>query len=516
MKLDRTKNTLRNSAVEYLSKLILLLFPFITRSVFTALLGAEYLGLNGLFSSILTVLNMTELGFSSAIVVHMYRAIASEDTALINALLNYYKRIYRIVGLIILSAGCAVIPFLPRLIKGGYPADINLTVVYLVYLFDTTISYFLFAYYSSLISAFQRADLLTGVNVAVKLIMYALQMGVLLLVRNYYVYLTIMPICTVLNNTGSYYMAKRFFPQYSPQGGICAQTKADIGQKVKGAVIGKVAAVFRNTFDSIFISAFLGLTATAIYGNYYYILNTISSFLSVIPGATLGGVGNSVALDTQEKNYRDMNRMNFLYLWLSGWCMTCMLCLYQPFMKLWMGETMLLPVSTMVLFCVYLYIMKIGEVLSIYTAAKGLYWEERFVASAEAVANIALNYILGKYFGISGIMWATIISMIAINFLWGCRIVFKYYFTDFAVTGYILQQFGYAAASAMVAAITYWVCSFVKIQGFIGLIAIGCICVVVPNVLYVVVYRKTKMYKDAVPWIMEKLGTTVIAKKWKK
>lgn len=504
MKLDRTKNTLRNSAVEYLSKLILLLFPFITRSIFTWLLGAEYLGINGLFSSILTVLNMSELGFSSAIIVHMYRAIANDDTVLINALLNYYKKIYRTVGLVILCAGCAVIPFLPRLIQGSYPDDLNLTVVYLVYLFDTTISYFLFAYYSSLISAFQRADLLTGVRVAVKLLMYALQISLLLIVRNYYIYLAIMPVCTVLNNLGSYYMAKKYFPQHSPQGGITKALKADIGQKVKGAVIGKVATVFRNTFDSIFISAFLGLTATAIYGNYYYILNTISSFLSVIPGATTGGVGNSIAMETQEKNYRDMKRMNFLYLWISGWCMTCMLCLYQPFMRLWMGESMLLPVSTMALFCVYLYILKIGEVLSIYSSVKGLYWESRFVTIAEAVANISLNYFLGKYFGIPGILWATILSMLLISFPFGCRISFKYCFTNYSANSYVLMHITYGVVYAAVAIITFAVCSFVKIPGVLGLAVIAVVCVILPNLLYVIIFRKTKIYKDTIPWIMEK------------
>jgi len=505
MRLERSKNALRNTAVEYLSKLILLFFPFVTRGIFTRYLGAEYLGINGLFSSILMVLNMTELGFSSAIAVHMYRAIASDDAVAINALLNYYKKIYHMVGVIILSVGCALIPFLPRLIKGSYPSNINLTVVYLVFLFDTTISYFLFAYYSSLISAFQRADLLTGVNIVVKIIMYAIQIGLLLIAHNYYAYLVIMPVCTVLNNVGSYYIAKKYFPQYTPLGVIPKEVKNDVVQKVKGAVIGKVAYVFRNAFDSIFISAFLGLTATAIYGNYYYILNTISSFLSVIPGAATGGAGNSIAMESQEKNYEDMNRMDFLYMWIAGWCMTCMLCLYQPVMTMWMGRHMLLPMPTVILFCAYLYIMKIGDVRAIYSGAKGLYWESRHVTIAEAIANITLNYFLGKYFNIAGIMWATIISMFFINFLWGCRIVFKYYFTDFSANAYVLRHVRYGAVSAAIAAITYGVCSFVKFPGLMGLIAIGIICVILPNVLYVAVYHKTKIYIDAVPWIIEKL-----------
>lgn len=516
MRLERAKNTVRNVAASYISRIALMVFPFITRSIFIRCLGEDFLGLNGLFSSILTVLNMAELGFSSAIVVHMYRAIAEDDGENIRALLNYYKKVYHLIGMIIILAGLVLVPFLPRLIKDSYPESINLTVVYLVYLLNTGLSYFLFAYYSSLLSAFQRNDILSYADMVIKIMTYLLQIGLLLTVRNYYAYLAIMPVFTILHNLWVYYVARRQFPEYYPQGKISAGIQADIGQKVKGAVIGKVASVFRNSCDSVFISAFLGLTATAIYGNYYYILNTIATLLVIIPIATNGGVGNSVAMETQEKNYSDMNRMNFLYMWISGWCMICMLCLYQPFMTLWMGEKMLLPVSTMILFCAYLYIMKIGDVLSIYTASKGLYWESRFVTIAEALANIVLNYFLGKHFGIAGIMWATILTMVLINFLWGCQIVFKYYFTDYSAWGYIARHIRYAGISVAVAAITYGACSFVKIPGILGLVVIGMICVVLPNLLYFVIYRKTDIYEDAAPWIMDKIRLIVSRKTKKK
>jgi len=512
MRLERTKNTVRNVAAGYISRIVLMFFPFVTRSIFIHCLGEEFLGLNGLFSSILSVLNMAELGFSSAIIVHMYRAIAADDHVLIKALLNYYKKIYRAVGRFILCAGCLLIPVLPKLIKGSYPDSISLTTVYLVYLFNTGISYFLFAYYSSLISAFQRKDILTGVEMATKILMYLVQIGLLLIVRNYYAYLVIMPVFTILNNLWVYCIVRKKFPEFMPQGTITPEIQEDIGIKVKGAVIGRVAGMFRNTFDSIFISAFLGLTATAIYGNYYYIMNTISTLLNVLPASATGGAGNSVAMESQEKNYSDMSRMNFLYMWLAGWCATCMLCLYQPFMTIWMGKNMLLPISTMILFCAYLYIMKIGDVLCIYSGVQGLYWESRYVTIAEAAANIILNYFLGKHFGIAGIMWATIISMIAINFLCGCRIVFKYYFTEFSAQAYILQHMKYGAMSAAIAAVTYGVCRFVTIPGFLGLIVIGTICVILPNLLYFAVYHRTAVYKDATSWIMEKIKPSVLKK----
>lgn len=505
MRLERTKNAARNAAYAYLSRLILMIFPFLTRGLFIRLLGSEYLGLNGLFSSILTVLNMSELGFSSAIAVHMYRAIAADDGKTMNALLNYYRKVYHIVGTVIVCAGLALIPFLPRLIRDSYPSDINLTAVYLVFLLDTVLSYFLFAHYGCLIGAFQRDDLSTKANLIVKLLMYAGQIGVLLVTRNFYAYLVIMPLCTVARNLITYYAARRTFPQYVPEGTLPEDITKSIGSMVKGVVISKVASVCRNSFDSIFISMFLGLTATAIYGNYYYIMDTISALILTIIFAVNGGAGNSVAMETQEKNYQDMNRMNFLYMWLSGWCAICMLCLYQPFMTLWVGKDMLLPVSTMVLFCVYFYLLKMGDIASIYSGANGLFWESRYITIAEAVGNITLNYFLGKYFGIAGILWATILTVVGINLLFGSRIVFKYYFTSFSANQYILWHLKHGAVTAAVGAVTYWVCSLVTLSGIPALLVIGMICVALPNLLFFLIYRKTASYQAAVPWLLEKV-----------
>ena len=249
---------------------------------------------------------------------------------------------------------------------------------------------------------------------------------------------------------------------------------------------------------------FLGLTANAIYGNYYYIMDTISCLLQVLTGAATGGAGNSVAMESQEKNHQDMLRMNFLYMWAAGWCAICMLCLYQPFMRLWAGDQMLLPVPTMVLFCVYLYLLKIGDVMSIYSGTRGLFWEQRYITIAEAVGNITLNYFLGKHFGIAGILWATIITVLGINFLWGCRVVFRHYFTHFSANLYILWHLKRGAVTLAVGAVTYWVCGVVTISGIPGLIVTGLICVVLPNLLFFLIYRKTPSYQEAVPWLLEK------------
>ena len=158
----------------------------------------------------------------------------------------------------------------------------------------------------------------------------------------------------------------------------------------------------------------------------------------------------------------------------------------------------------MVLFCVYLYLLKIGDVMSIYSGTRGLFWEQRYITIAEAVGNITLNYFLGKHFGIAGILWATIITMLVINFLWGCHVPFRHYFTHFSANQYILWHLKRGAVTLVVGAVTYWVCGVVTISGIPGLIVTGLICVVLPNLLFFLIYRKTPSYQEAVPWLLEK------------
>lgn len=505
MKLERSKNAVRNIKTGLLNKIVALAGPFAVRTVFIHTLGAEYLGVNSLFSSVLSVLSLTELGFSSAIVFSMYNAIANDDHDTINALLLYYKKIYRYIGFIILGIGLLLIPFLPSLVHDSYPTNINPIIVYLIFLGNTVISYYMYAYLGSLINAFQRNDVVDVIGMYLNIFMYIIQILLLLTVKNYYAYLSIIPMFTIISNIKTAIVAKKMFPQYKARGVLTSEIKADIKVKVSGLVIQKVCEVSRNSFDSIFISMFLGLTEIAIYNNYYYIMNAIIGFMAIATGATLAGVGNSVASETVEKNYCDMVRINFVYMWISGWCFICLLCLFQPFMKIWVGENLMFPISSVVLLCVYFYVLKMGDVRSIYVQSKGIWWQNRYRAIAESIANIVLNYILGKYFGVNGIIVATLISLFAINFCYGSTLIFKYYFVEQKVSNYFLQHGTYFLVTAIICGVTYYVCSIIP-GALMGFLAKMCVCVLLPNILYLLLYRNTKIYQYSISWILPRVG----------
>ena len=501
MQVSRTRNTTRNATWGVVEKIVQMVLPFITRTLILKLIGEQYLGLNSLFTSIISVLNMADLGFGAAITYTMYRPIAEDDMPGLCSILNFYKKVYRVIGTAVLAIGLIIMPFLPHLINGSVPADINLYVLFSIYLANTVLSYWLFAYKKSLLHAYHRDDVNTKIATALHLLQYALQIAVLVVFDNYYAYVIVLPAITLLNNITCAYVTKRMYPQVLCRGTIDKTLAKGIKRQVSGAFIGKICGATRNSLDSVFISSFLNLTQVAIYSNYYYILGAVHNLMNVFTTSMVGGVGNSIVKESLDKNYRDFSKFTFLYSWIAGWCSCCLLCLYQPFMRLWVGNSLIFPSGTMVLFCIYLYIMAASDIKNVYYTARGLWWEGRWRALLEVLLNLILNFVGAKYFGIFGILMATIITMLLVNFLYGSKILFDNYFTNASLSRYILQNVLYLVVTVAVSAVTYGICSLLPDRGFLYLFIKAGICLFLPNLLFLAAFCKTAVFADAKPLI---------------
>lgn len=491
---SRTKNTSRNIVWGIVNKLITLLFPFLIRTAILKILGSEYLGLSSLFTSILQVLNLAELGFSSAVVFSMYKPLADNDEATVCALMNLYRKVYTIIGICILSIGILLIPFLDRLISGSHPADVQLAVLYIIYLVNTTLTYFLFAYKKSILVAAQRNDIVSNIASAVHIIMYCSQIVVLAFTKNYYYYAVLLPIFTVVDNLIANYMANKMFPQFKCHGELDDEIKQDIKKRIAGIMFGKICGTTRNSFDSLFISMFIGLNAVAIYGNYYYIMSGVQGILTTITVAMKASIGNSIATESIEKNHNDMMNFTFIYMWIAGWASVCILCLIQPFMRMWVGTKLMFSDGITVAFVVYFYTLAIGDVRNMYVEATGIWWEQRYRAIMEAIANLVLNAILVQYLGVLGIIIATLISLIVFNVIYGSQIIYQYYFTKQRVIRYYLYHLFYATITGVACVISYGICSYLTVDGIMGFFIKLCICCVIPNTVYFICYCRMEEF----------------------
>ena len=300
-----------------------------------------------------------------------------------------------------------------------------------------------------------------------------------------------------LNNVLVAIIAKKKYPEYICAGEVSKEQKKDIRKRVAGLMIQKVCGTTRNSLDSIFISAMIGLSAVAIYSNYYVIMNAIIGVMGIVTSSITASVGNSIVTESEEKNYRDMKKFNFIYMWMSGWLTVCLLCLYQPAMKLWMGQENMFSFSVVVLFCIYFYSLKMGDIRAVYSDAKGLWYENRFRAIAESIANVILNLVLGHFFGVHGIIAGTLISLLIINFGYGSQILFKHYFKHHKASEYFTLHGLYALITASICYATYSICSLVNSSGITELALKGVICVIAPNLFYLFIYRKTDQLKEA-------------------
>lgn len=504
MKLERAKNAKRNIIWGIISKIVLVIFPFVIRSYMIQKIGAEYLGLDSLFASILQVLNLAELGFSSAVVYSMYKPIAEDDHKTICALLKYYRGIYRKIGIAIAIIGIILVPFIPNLITGNVPNTINIYYAYLLYLFNSVISYWLYAYKNSLLEAYQRNDVVSKIGMMLGIFTSIGRLLAIIIWEDFYIYIGVLTLGTVANNLLVACHTKELFPELNCEGELDSEIKKDISVKLKGLIISKVCGITRNSFDSICVSMYLGLVATAMYTNYYSIMVGVTSLSLIVYGALVGGVGNSVVLESVEKNYKDLLRLDFAYMWLASWLTACLVCLYQPFNALVFGDDLVLPVESMVLFCVYFYVLKSGDVRSIYAQTKGLWWELRWRAIIESIANIILNFTLGYYFGISGIVLATILSMTFISFCWGASIIFRNVFPGISPVEYFMNHIKYLIVTVIVCYVSYNICEILEINEVLDIIVRIVICMILPNVILFIIYRNTSVYKLAAPWIVSK------------
>lgn len=500
MKKSRTTYAKMNIIAGILNKLIVLGLPFILRTIILYNLGEKYLGLDSLFTSILQMLNLAELGFSTAVVFCMYKPIAEDDTDSICALLNLYRKVYRIIGFFVLLVGLSLMPFLKYLIKDKVPNNLDIRILFLFFLVNTILGYLLYAYKSSILIASQRNDIVNYINSAVIIVQSIIQATVIFVFHNYYLYLAMMPIFTIFNNLLIAYVTKRKYPHYICRGKLSSDIAKELKYKISGLMISKLCVTSRNSLDSIIVSAFVtnGLTQVAIYGNYYYIMGAVHSILSIITKSISATVGNSIVLESKEKNYKDMMKFVFLYSWIAGICTNCLLNLYQPFMKIWVkNDALIFPTEIVILFVIYFFALTLGDVRTIYMTGAGLWWEGRYRSIAEVICNLVLNIVWGKLYGVKGVVWATIFSIVIINFGYGSHILFKYYFKNKKTKNYFALQLYTCFVVTLSCLISWNVCKFVTIGGFGGLLLRALISLIISNIVYLILYCRLPVFSEA-------------------
>ena len=497
MKLARTKNTMRNTVWGAVYRVVTLLGPFAIKTIIIKKLGLEYSGLNSLFTSILTVLNLANLGFSSSLVYTMYKAIVEDDQDALCAMMNFYRRVYRIVGLAILGLGICLMPFLSHLVNGECPSDVNLHILFAIYLLETSLDYLMFGYNTAIFTAYQRTDVTLKISTVRYIVQFILQAAALLIFANYYAYIIILPLVVIPNNIANLIAARKMYPNIKCRGRLDNGTRSDIYKRVWTLFGHKVGSTVLVSLDSIIISSFLGLTTMSLYSNYYYILTAVNGVVEIITNGSLSGIGNKLITDTREENYRLFKIMTFGWVALIGGAAACMLCFYQPFIAaIWLGEEYLLDIRLVMLIVVYFFSWMFRIMQLTYRDAAGLWTKDWLKPYVGMTLNLVGSIVMVKYTGsIAGVLVPTIFVMFFVYFPWEAWVLFKYQFQR--SWGEYLGKVGlYILLAAVGCALCYGVSRVLAPNNSIASLVVRCcIVAVIYPAIWLLCTHKTEEFR---------------------
>ena len=492
--MNRTKSSIKNLIYAFSGQIIGILTSLVARFVFIKILTSEYLGLNGLFSNILSLLTLAELGVGTAMTYSLYKPLANNDKEKVKSLMNVYKISYRIIGIIIFILGLSLIPFLPKLIN-NMPDISNINIIYALFVINSSVSYF-YSYKRSLIISDQKRYIATLYRYGFYCLLQVVQILVLLITHNYIIFLCAQIMITLLENILISKKADQMYP-YLKENNIQKldkETKISITKNVSSMTFHKIGGIVVNSTDNLIMSKYVGLLAVGIYSNYYLVIHALSIVLGQIFASITASVGNLAATEDKQKLYNVFKNVFFLDFWIYSFSAVCLITLFNDFITLWLGADYTFDFLIVLVIVIQFYFTGMRQATLTYRDALGMYWQDRYKPIFESVINIIVSIVLAKKMGVAGVFIGTIISTITTCFWIEPYVLYKYGLEQ-KVLKYFIKYGIYTVIGLIVAAITFAICNTIKDITIINFIIKMIICLIVPNLIFYIIFKNTEEFK---------------------
>lgn len=489
----RVEHSMKNATVLLLGQLTGLIISFASRTLFLWVLNAEYLGINGLFTDVLSILSLAEMGFGPAIIYSLYKPLAVKDHQKVKQLMRFYATAYKIIGMSVLILGILLLPFLEWIITDAQTVE-NLNLIYLLFLSNSVVSYF-YTYKRSLIIANQKEYIVSIYNRFFFIVMTLIQILVLFVTENFILYLMIRVLFTLFENIMISKKADKMYPFLKEQNKerLNNEAKNKLYKNVKAMVAHRVGAAVVQGTDNILISIFAGIKWVGLYSNYALILTGVTSLLNPILSSVTASVGHLNAIENEEKSYTVFKTMFLINFWMYGFCSIALWILFEPFIALWIGSTFVLGPLISTIISINFYIGGMRKTALVFRDSAGLFYNDRFKPIAEAVINLVASIILAQLYGMIGVLLGTLISTLSTAFWVEPYIVYKKLFKQ-SVFEYFLQYFYYTSIMLGSALLTKFITETVPFEGIEGFILSLGVCLVVPNSIFMVVLKKSEEF----------------------
>lgn len=443
MERSRVKNTVRNSVVGIFSYLLTSVLTFVSRVVFIQYLGEQYLGISGLYSNVLAVLALSDLGVNTVMVYSLYRPIAEHDTQRISVLIRYFKKLYGLVAIVITALGILCIPLLPYIVNDSLLTQQELIRYYLLVLANSVCSYLAISK-STLIRADQNINIIQGVQAATSFLMHTAQIIILITTRNYTLYLVMPIISTLTNNVLLTFIADRKYPYLAEKVDdkvVEKEIRVKLLSNLKATFLYKLGATIINSTDNILISIMLGTVVVGYYNNYYTVVTMVNAIINIGINSVLASIGNYYATKEVQDRFGLFKLLLFGFYALASFCAASYLAIFDDFIAWWIGDYFVLDSVFLAALVANCTVACISNPLWMSRESSGVFKSVRYVMIAAALINIALSIILGNAMGLAGIILATALARIFTLFWYEPRILCKEIFKvhTFKYWSYILR-----------------------------------------------------------------------------
>ena len=505
----RTENVIKNSTASIVYKIVHTLIQFIVRTAFIHILGNEYTGISGLFTDILQVLSVMELGLDSSMVYALYKPLAQKDEKRITAFLKFYRTAFRIIGIVVLLGGICLLPFMQLFVKDVPNIKENLNGIFMMYVVTSGCSYFLI-YKTVLFRADQKSRIISNCSSFIEILECISEVILLLVTKQFYAYLILRFVAAISGNLILSAIARKRYSAYMNKNSekLSKVEKKKIFRDLACMTIYNVASVAINSTDSVFISAFAGTVEVAIMGNFTLIIRGVNTTIGQIANAAKASVGNLAVTSNTIKQEQVFEQMNFLSFWVACFSGTCLLVLLNPFIgDIWFDTSYTISEHIIAIMVVNFFIAVMTYSVEAFRIANGLFVYGWYRPAIMAVLNIVLDIIMGNKWGIPGIFLATTISRALTQVWFDPYLIYKMVFKKSAKQ-YFFKYILYLGSTALSGLTVLEICKLISLSNI--WIEFGCkfiIAAIVSNILVCLLFHTTAEFK-----YMWNLGISLLKK----
>lgn len=488
------KESLLNSSLSVINNIVSILVGFLTQTIFIKLLGSEFLGLNSLFSNIISLMSVVELGIGNAIIFNLYEPMYYNDREKIKSLVHFYNKTYNIIILIIFLISLILIPLLPFFVETDL--DVNIYMIYGLFIFNVLSSYFL-SYKRGILYSDKKNYLLSIIHICYILLLNLLRILILVVFKNYYLYLIVKIIMNFIENyVISIIVNKKYsFINEKKYLKLDKKVERNIFNKVKSLFLYKIAAFFVNSTDSIVISKYLGLHIMGLYSNYYLIINSLNTLITQAITSLTSNIGHLLVENDKNKNYFVFKKILLGNYWVAVVTSCCIYLIMDPFVKIWLGNSFLLSEFVLIVLVLNYFQNIMRSTFTIFKDGAGLYEFDKFVPVIQTLLNIIFSIILVKIFGLAGVFMGTIISELVWWIFSYPKLIYCNLFNQ-KISKYVKMFFKYLIIFILILATLYL---FDKLFYFDNIIVELfykiILALFIPNLVLVIVYFKEEEFK---------------------